>query len=288
MDSALGSRPIATIDLTGRCPLRCRHCYFFAAPALGPDLADQEFLARAAQLRDEWGIQSVFWIGGEPLLRESLLRKAMALFDRNCVSTSGYLPIPANLPAGLLVSLDGPEALHDRLRGLGSFQRVLRHTAVLPSGTWVISLTLTAATIEAVPHLPALLAQTTALGIVVGFHVGPAGDPLRIDGAAREEAVDTLLALHESAPGVLLNTPASLEWFRPQRLSVPRIPCMYADRALAFDVRLEIKPPCTFGAVAACDTCGCPMVAAQRAIQEGDAASRALLRRAFPTHSSAQ
>ena len=276
-------RTIATFDITGKCPLRCRHCYFFLSPLRGDDLPAALFLHRTRDVRDKYGILSAFWVGGEPLLRLPLLRRAMRLFRRNAVSPSGMVPIPPDLNAGLLVSIDGPREIHDRIRGSGAFDRVLENLAPLQSGTFALSVTLTAESVKTVDALPMLVEKTRALGAVIGFHVGPLDDPLRVEGALRDGVVNRLLDLAGAWPNVVLNPPASLELFRPRYSQDLAGHCIYRNRAIAFDTHIEPKRPCTFDARARCNECGCAVVAAQRAKDLGDAASDIFLRTLFPS-----
>lgn len=273
-------RPIATFDLSHRCPLRCAHCYFFGESAAA-ELADDTFLEQALRLRERYAIRSAFWVGGEPLLRPDLLRRAIRLFERNCIATSGMLPIPADWPVGWLVSLDGLRAQHEALRGPGTFDAVMHRLRELPRGRAVLSTTLTAATLDAIEDVPPMVAESGAAGALVGFYVGRAGDPLRVDGARRDEAVDRLHDLASRHPGVLLNPAAAIEALRPSSVASRR-PCIYRDRAIAFDPALGVKHPCTFGARASCESCGCPVVALHRARETGEEASAVLLRAAFP------
>lgn len=282
MMTVSGFRPIATFDVTRSCPLRCNHCYFYAAPLPERDLDDAAFLDHARAARDRHGIRSAFWVGGEPLLRLPLLRRVFSLFPRNAVSTSGMVPIPTDLDAGLLVSVDGPRDVHDRLRGTGAFDCLMSHVRALPRGRFALSVTLTSVSAGGLAHLPALVDSSGAVGAVVGFYVGPRGDPLRIDGPARSRAVDDLVELMARHPGCILNSPASVEMFRPGYSRELARHCIYRDRAIAFDTLLRPKRPCTFGQRASCDSCGCPVVATQRARENGDEMSDALLRVLFP------
>lgn len=278
---AAADRTIATFDLTGACPLACKHCYFFAAGAPPPDLDDRAFLEKLSALQKSRQFKSALWVGGEPLLRPSLLREAMRLFPRNAIITSGAVPIPGNLGAGLLVSLEGPKEVHDALRGQGAFETALGHLARLPAGSFGLVTTLTRSSVTAIEALPALVKEARALGVLVGFYVGGEGDANRVDGESREHAVDRLLRLCRTHPGTLLNTPASLELFRPGKVASIAQSCIYVERAVAFDVRLEPKPPCTYGPAASCDSCGCPVVAAQAASFAGDSDSLSLLHALF-------
>jgi MoaA/NifB/PqqE/SkfB family radical SAM enzyme len=63
--------PYATVELTERCNIRCKHCYFFKDErGRLKDLPDQEFLTRLAELQRRYGIKAMSWAGGEPLLRQ--------------------------------------------------------------------------------------------------------------------------------------------------------------------------------------------------------------------------
>lgn len=277
-------RPIATFDITARCPSRCAHCYFYrdTDSAAQADLDDEAFLAGVGHLAERYGIRSALWIGGEPLLRLDLLRRAMARFPRNAVVTSGLVPIPSDLDAGLLVSLDGPRRLHDALRGAGSFDRVVANAQRLPPGGFALSTTLTVGSLDTIEALPALVHLTGAMGALLGFAVATVDAVHRIEADARDRAVDRLQRLAATRPGVILNPPEALEWFRPARGPELARSCVYRSRAIAFDPQLREKRPCSFGAAASCLLCGCGAVTAQRAMADGSPASAELLGRLFP------
>ncbi len=124
----------ATLAVTARCPLRCAHCGIWQRSE--PELP-------AADLADSLaGLDSLVWVdmtGGEVLEREDHLELVSLLADRLPslalfhFPTSGHQPEAAEklahharrlgLSVVVSVSIDGPEALHDRLRGKpGSFR----------------------------------------------------------------------------------------------------------------------------------------------------------------------
>lgn len=277
------NRPIGIFDLTSECPLRCKHCYFYTNVSQIPsDLEDEEFLKRLRQARDRYGIRSAFWIGGEPLLKPDLLRRAMKLFPRNAVATSGALPIPNDLEAGLLVSIEGPEEVHDALRGEGAFDTAMQHIKNLPEKSFALATTFTSISVDYIDALPDLVNSTRALGALIGFHVGRPDDPLRIDNRRRDRAVDQLLQIHQDYPGVLLHSREAIELFRSRNSREVLKNCIYRDVAIAFDVHFEVKEPCTFAENASCDACGCPVVIAHAAWRNHDDKSKGLLHALFP------
>jgi len=126
------------IDLTSRCNLRCRYCYFFDNSSVTyQDLITAEWL----QFFDELGrcaVMDVTLAGGEPFTRPDL-RQLLEGIVRNrmrfALLSNGTL-IDDEIAAYLAdtgccnyvqVSIDGssPEA-HDACRGKGAFERALR------------------------------------------------------------------------------------------------------------------------------------------------------------------
>lgn len=277
------SRPIGIFDLTSECPLRCRHCYFYTnVPPIPTDLNDEEFLRRLKDVRDSYGIRSAFWIGGEPLLKPALLKRAMRLFPRNAVATSGAVPIPVDLEAGLLVSIDGPKEVHDKLRGEGAFDDAMQNIKSLAGGSFALATTFTSISVDYIHALPDLVNSTRAIGVLVGFHVGRPDDPLRVDAHRRDAAVDELLQLQDEHPGTLLHSREAIELFRTRYNREISRHCIYRDVAVAFDVHFDVKEPCTFAENASCDACGCPVVYLHASMHNGDEKSKELLRALFP------
>lgn len=130
------SRPIVVWNVTGRCNLRCRHCYLEA----GSDGQVQELTTdEGCNLIRELGemkIPVLLFSGGEPLLRPDLWELAEYARSqglRIVLSTNGTLITPAVAErikdsgfAYVGVSLDGGQKVHDAFRGVeGSFEKAL-------------------------------------------------------------------------------------------------------------------------------------------------------------------
>ena len=116
-------------NVTFRCNLRCRYC--------GACDVHQEDLDTAGVLRglDELWALGARWItfgGGEPLLRPDMgeiMTHARKLGFEPFLSTNGWL-IPrrmdvVRLASHVNLSLDGPRAVHDEVRGAGAFDHTL-------------------------------------------------------------------------------------------------------------------------------------------------------------------
>jgi MoaA/NifB/PqqE/SkfB family radical SAM enzyme len=142
------ARPLhLTLFVTRACDARCGFCF-----SRGREAAGGAELTAAEYDRIARSTPPLLWLafsGGEPTLRADLPQIA-ASFARHCrpvivlLSTNGLDPArTAAAAAGLLaavprstvvvkLSLDGPPALHDRLRGVpGAHARVLESLALL-------------------------------------------------------------------------------------------------------------------------------------------------------------
>jgi len=125
--------------VTERCNLKCEHCFFWKeVDAPGATMRPDEWRRIARHLGSP---AMIALTGGEPFLREDLDEIAVAFAEEARpigfqITSNGFLPTrieatarrilaaaPA-LPLAVSISLDGPAAVHDRLRALdGSWQR---------------------------------------------------------------------------------------------------------------------------------------------------------------------
>ena len=99
-----------------------------------PELTADQIIEVTRRFRERLGIRKVRFVGGEPLLREDL-PDILGTISRWCtteVVTNGTT-ITERVAERLVesglhqlrVSIDGPEPIHDQLRGAGSFRRTL-------------------------------------------------------------------------------------------------------------------------------------------------------------------
>lgn len=148
LPSPPGRRPPgrALWELTRRCDLRCSHCLVDGGPGHRDELDTNEALELVDQLA-ELGVRYVTLSGGEPLLRPDWLDVARRIRTTGMVfrlSTNGNLLDEGVLEQLLeleteqvLVSLDGPREVHDRIRKPAhsrmpsSHEQVLRVLALL-------------------------------------------------------------------------------------------------------------------------------------------------------------
>lgn len=126
------------VDLTARCNLRCRYCYFFNNPAVEyRDLPTKEWLRFFDEL-GSMGVMNTTLAGGEPFMREDLPdlvegivrnRMRFALLSNGGLIDDQIAAFIASTGRcnHVQVSVDGscPET-HDACRGKGSFDGAIR------------------------------------------------------------------------------------------------------------------------------------------------------------------
>lgn len=117
---------VMSMEVTMRCPLRCSHCYVSAGTPLPEELGTERWLDLIEEAA-EMGVLRAYITGGEPLaLRgiDRLLERATARMIWVELATSGVGLRAATVDllaragnCSVQVSLDGPENVHNAVRG---------------------------------------------------------------------------------------------------------------------------------------------------------------------------
>jgi radical SAM protein with 4Fe4S-binding SPASM domain len=135
--AAAQRRPIVVWNITRTCNLQCVHCYNDSGMGKA---CDEVSTAQAKAVIDDlarFGVPSILFSGGEPLMRQDLLelmRHAAGRGLRVVISTNGTL-IDADKAREIKrigtsyvgISLDGIGPINDKFRGVaGAFERAVR------------------------------------------------------------------------------------------------------------------------------------------------------------------
>jgi MoaA/NifB/PqqE/SkfB family radical SAM enzyme len=169
------------IELTNRCNLRCLHCFDERHAASGElSLAIIERVLREGK---GCGIDHLAFTGGEPTLHRQFAdivpRVCEAAYTYSLVSNGMNFPQIAPLLwqsqpwfKGVTFSLDGArEATHDRLRGHGSYRRVLRAASVcvMKDLPFTLNMVLTAHNCHEVAEMVWLAGRLGSAGVRFGW-----------------------------------------------------------------------------------------------------------------------
>lgn len=210
------NKPIVVFNCTARCNLKCLHCYSSSdGREQEQELSTEQARGLIDQIAD-FGCPVLLFSGGEPLLRHDLfdLMDYAGQKDlRIVLSTNGTLisEAAANRLAELNlsyagISLDGPQDLHDRFRGVaGSFDATLRgiencRRAEIRTG---LRFTMTRENIEQVPEV-FRIAKGAGVGRICFYHLIRTGRAESLAeqtprAAQTRAALDTIMDLTDQA-----------------------------------------------------------------------------------------
>lgn len=140
-------------ELTRRCNLRCRTCFNESGPALDDELTFEEVVDINLQAA-ELGVFEIRYTGGECAMLERFCDIVADARSRGLyvsVGTNGVWDdaqlamVPSCGVDWFIVSLDGDRETNDRIRGRGTYDRVLRTIALLSRTNVRIRLNVTVA-----------------------------------------------------------------------------------------------------------------------------------------------
>jgi MoaA/NifB/PqqE/SkfB family radical SAM enzyme len=221
-------------------------------------------IRKLSELQGRHGIETMLWMGGEPLLRPDVLRKGAKLFERNTVTTNGTIDL-IDLPrCTYVVSLDGPPELNDGIRGKGAFGKVMKTLSRVPENfepTLMCQCVVTKTNQGSLENLVECLRPTRAEGMTFSFYVPPQNDKSELTWGSlkrRDEAVYEVFRLKEKYPGFIWNNRRSLELTLSENAKQVTDNCPSKKYVLPLYLEGDqfVTPFCCYGNDVDCDLCG--------------------------------
>ncbi len=264
------------LDITNRCNLHCTHCYWWRQERR-QDLPDKEMIQFMKHLRAK-GFRVIYLLGGEPLLRENMCWEAGRIFDFVKIFTNGTLGYPDVNKALYSLSIDGPEDIHDRLRGKGIFKKV---TDILDNQNKKIMIHITICQSNR-SHLRKTILEfvnrPNVAGIYFCFYCPTVGAnpeenkefiPLKERDAVLDELVKyrqefgSRIFMTERVGYYLKTTGGLSKWNSIEKCVTKKLFEFYAADG-------KYKHHCAYGKEADCNGCGCSQVPLMHAMQDKD------------------
>lgn len=170
------------LHVTSRCNLSCRHCY--QQESAGEELTLTEIKKAIAEFHTTLGEWSSLYgiklqgswnvTGGEPFLRNDLFQVLEAtarvgfpiyLLTNGTLVTEDLARRLQEVPVkGVQVSIEGPETIHDGIRGKGSFASALSGTARLLDAGHLVTMNVTLSGINA-PYFMDMVELARSVGV---------------------------------------------------------------------------------------------------------------------------
>ncbi len=264
-------RPIAMINITNRCTLKCKHCFVYRegtpnTPTKKNEMPTEEMIKEIRKYKRKYGIQRMVWMGGEPLLRKDVLKKGILLFPQNTITTNGTLPL-FNLGPKIkwVISLDGPEEINDEVRGKGCFNKVLKNLNNLPedfSGDLQCNCVVNKKNENSLEELIVILREKTLLrGINFTFYVPKKKDTTGLGWKTLEERdliIKKIMKLKDKYPDFILNSKMVLELMLSRNALEITNKCPVRNYMVPMYLGEEgfTRPFCCYGNDVNCDMCG--------------------------------
>lgn len=131
--------------VTKKCNLRCKHCFYMPHISSAPEMSFSQIQRLAGSVKNN--LEQIIFAGGEPFLRDDFSDIVFSFIKNGCrmvtVDTNGTLVEKVRLflekileetrvKLSFIVSLDGPPAVHDDIRGMrGASEKSLQTIALL-------------------------------------------------------------------------------------------------------------------------------------------------------------
>lgn len=246
----------ASIDITHRCNLNCRHCYFKKA-GYSKELSDRQWTRRIKNLVRRHNLYHCSWIGGEPLLRKDLIEKTKNFFGSNWVITNGNFEIPKWKHCVFFVSIDGTRRYHERIRGKGTYNKTKMNVLNSRSKTF-IGTVLNSINYNSVEPLIKEWYGTNVEGINFDFYTPKTlRDRYTIPFDKRDTILDKISKLKKKYPGFILLTNKMISYMKSENQGrVVGDKCLVGKYVISLDPTGKIKRPCVMGEMN-CNICGC-------------------------------
>lgn len=233
------------------------------------ELSDKAIINLAKKIRKK-GIFHCTWVGGEPLLRIKLLERLVNIFPINWIVTNGTLPLPKLKNTLFIVSLDGTQKIHDKIRQKGLYQKIKRN--INQRNDAMTNTTLFSLNKNEPEKLLAEWRKTKIKGMTFNFATPMRGvnRNLYLTSEGRNQIIDKLLELKKEYRNFMFVSPAWLEALRPENIKRWHRGCLTKTFTLSLSSIGKRKYPCVLGKQAVCSFCGCHVPAILNSLKSFD------------------
>ncbi len=256
-------KAVVSIDVTNKCNIRCKHCYFFAYDQ-DKELKPEQWLDKLQELKAQgFPFWSATWVGGEPLLRKDLIEIARKYFMFNLIVSNGTFPLPHWPDVQFHISVDGTETYHDDIRGKGVYQKIKKTLEDAPEGLNIaLACCLNKRNLACMEDLlEEWHDHPKVRHMLFDFFTPVKGvkHDLFISFEEQDKIIDRIIELKRGRYGDFIGVHERVFDLMRKRERHKAIGnnCLFLQKGHAFDPLGNKKKLCMMGADADCDRCGC-------------------------------
>ena len=271
---------VINFDITSKCNLNCEHCYWKKTYDSTKELTDSDW-EEIFLKHKELGAGSVFLTGGEPTLRLGVIESAKRIFNSITVVSNGIIKIPETIQSRIFISIDGPEDMHNKIRGAKVFSRIMEN--IKNDKRVILTPTLSTTNYKYIDELVSIAKDAKVEGITFSTYTShdKEGDPYLLRGEQLDWTINKLKEVLRKNKSIVFLTPRIINLFKTKK-HVKH--CYMKDRKniISYDANMNKKEPCVLGKGVDCSTCGCIVPLVHCAITRMDLKALFLLDRIYP------
>jgi Fe-coproporphyrin III synthase len=248
---------LTSIDVTNKCNLRCKHCYFWKQNN-DKEFSENELLERLAAMKQmNPQIIHASWVGGEPLLRKEVVAKGLKLFPFNMVVTNGSIELPNWKNCVFNVSVDGTKEYYEKVRG--KIYDLVKKNANRDDISVNVAFTVNRINYPCIEDMLKEWSKTKVRGIIFSFYTPIHGkdDPMVLNWEERDKIIRKIMKLKEKYGKFILNPMPVLNLMLSKNSKKVTANCIVPKAVVCIDPVGKRKLPCVIGKDADCSRCGC-------------------------------
>ena len=271
---------IGSIDITHRCNLKCKHCYFMEQ-GYSKELTDDEWIAFFERLKGtDFPFYQASWVGGEPLMRAALARRLMGYFKANLVATNGSIPLPDWPDVNFYVSVDGTREYYRDMRGREDLYDRIKENCMREGLRITAAMVVSRENYVCMDEVVEEWTRTNIRGFLFQFFTPIRGldDSMWPGWELRDRIIEKIRRMKRTYGDFIVNSDRSLVLMRSENAKKVTRSCLYRRNAYALGPDGMRKRPCMMGPKADCSRCGCVLPYTMAAMEEASVAARELAR----------
>jgi len=220
------------------------------------ELSDKEVIGLVKRMKKK-GLKIAGYVGGEPMLRKELLEKITSLIPLNVIVTNGTLDCSKFKNTVLIVSVDGTETIHDKVRGVPGLYKKIKKDFWNRDDVYLTT-TLTNENKDQIEPLLKDWIGSKIKGMVFDFATPfiNEDDSFWISWDERHKILDKLLELKKKYGDFILMSKRNINMLRKEKINAYPKKCACRKFALDFKSDGSLKEKCVLGKKADCSRCG--------------------------------
>ncbi len=232
---------IAEIDVTSKCNLSCKHCFYFKNP---------EYVPAKEMLLEEWevklkeiyksGIRRLCIVGGEPSLKIEVLKLANKIFPYIDICSNGLIRIPEEINHRIFISIDGTDVYNKKYRGHEILKKISEN--YYNDKRVVVLMTLNKINYTDIGYVAEYAIKNKLQSLVFSlFTPMNIDEDLYFDDTSRKKIINAIIEAKEIYPDLIKMNKFSLNWYASKN---HKNKCYWRDKVKHYNSLMQERQAC--------------------------------------------